>query len=299
MRRSLCFGRRGLLALGLLGAARDPVATARQEKAAVPPGAAVNITVVPGAAPPPPLSFTLYERHGHVTPQKGKCTHTGGGLIDVATPSPDTIQVTMSGAVVANSEMKFDLEQCFEISFDDPKVKKAKVLVEGRVIGVLRGEKKGCAEYRDACRRCPGGAGGAGRRVRAGPPGLRLRQPVGQRPRRAEGGADRHRQVHPAPDLHHRCPHRECRVQAAVGRVRPRPGAGPAVDQLSRAVPRRQEGHVRFPGDRQGGAGHRRGGPAAGGEEAGSPARHCRRWRRSVRFVRVARPTPPAANRTT
>jgi hypothetical protein len=47
--------------------------------------------------------------------------------------------------------MVFDLEQSFEVSFDDPKVKKAKLLVEGRVIGVLRGHWKGGAEYSDAC----------------------------------------------------------------------------------------------------------------------------------------------------
>jgi hypothetical protein len=137
------------LSLPALAAALLPVTA--QEKVAVPPGAAVNITVVPGSAPAPPLSITLLERHGHVTPVKGKCTHTGGGLIDVAQPTPDAVLVTMSGAVVANSEMKFDLDQCFEVSFDDPKVKKGKVLVEGRVIGLLRGEKKGCAEYDAAC----------------------------------------------------------------------------------------------------------------------------------------------------
>jgi hypothetical protein len=131
-----------LLALPLL---------AGQEVTKVPPGAPVNITVVPGATPPPPVSITLYERHGHVTPNKGKCTHTGGGLIDVASPTADTVIVTMTGAAVANSEMKFDLDQCFEVSFDDPKVKRAKLLIEGRVIGLLRGEKKGCAEYDTAC----------------------------------------------------------------------------------------------------------------------------------------------------
>ena len=151
MRRSFRLVRVGLLALGLLGVAAPLSLVPAQEKTAVPPGAAVNITVAPGAAPAPPVSITLYERHGHVTPSKGKCTHTGGGLIDVASPSPDTVIVSMSGAVVANAEMKFDLDQSFEVSFDDPKVKRAKLLVEGRVIGLLRGEKKGCAEYDDAC----------------------------------------------------------------------------------------------------------------------------------------------------
>jgi hypothetical protein len=151
MKRSFRSGPVRYLALSLPALAAALSLATAQEKVAVPPGAAVNITVVPGSAPPPPLSITLYERHGHVTPCKGKCDHSGGGLIDVSQPTPDSVLVSMSGAVVANAEMKFDLDQCFEVSFDDPKVKKAKVLVEGRVIGLLRGEKKGCAEYDAAC----------------------------------------------------------------------------------------------------------------------------------------------------
>jgi hypothetical protein len=138
------------LALSLISLVTSLSLGRAQEKAVAPQGGAVNITVT-AVAPPPPVSIILHERHGHVTPVKGKCTHTGGGLIDVASPSPDTVLVTMSGAVVANSTMQFDLDQSFEVSFDDPKVKKAKLLVEGRVIGLLRGERKGCAEYTDAC----------------------------------------------------------------------------------------------------------------------------------------------------
>jgi hypothetical protein len=137
------------LALGLLGLAAPPFASA-QEKAVAPAGGTVNVTVTAGTAPPPPVSITLYERHGHVTPCKGKCTHTGGGLIEVTSPAPDTVIVTMSGAVVANADMRFDFEQCFEVNFDDPKVKRAKMTVEGRVVGLLRGGKKGCADYSDA-----------------------------------------------------------------------------------------------------------------------------------------------------
>jgi hypothetical protein len=135
------------LSLFCLGAPLSRVAA--QEKANVPAGGAVNVTVTT-AAPPPPVSITLHERHGHVTPMKGHCTHTGGGLIDVATPSSDTVIVTMTGAVVANSAMQFVLDQVFEVSFDDPKVKKAKLTIEGRVIGLLRGEPKGSADYSDA-----------------------------------------------------------------------------------------------------------------------------------------------------
>jgi hypothetical protein len=137
------------LALGLLALAAPPAQA--QEKAAVPAGGTVNVTIAAAGATPPPVSLTLLGRHGHVTPEKGHCTHTGGGLIDIASPSPDAVLITMTGAVVANASMQFDLEQCFEVNFDDPKVKKAKLTVEGRVIGLLRGEKKGCAEYRDAC----------------------------------------------------------------------------------------------------------------------------------------------------
>jgi hypothetical protein len=137
------------LAASLLALVSGVSVGSAQEKAIAPPTGAVSINVSTAAAPPP-VSIILHERHGHVTPIKGKCTHTGGGLIDVSSPSADTVVITMTGAVLSNATMQFDLEQCFEVSFDDPKVKKAKLSVEGRVIGVLRGHLKGCAEYSDA-----------------------------------------------------------------------------------------------------------------------------------------------------
>jgi len=151
MKRSLRSRLARCLALSLFTLAMSSALVSAQEKIAAPPGGAVNITVTAGAPAPPPVSITLYERHGHTTPIKGKHTHTGGGLIDVTSPAPDTVLITMSGAAVANSSMRFDFDQCFEVSFDDPKLKKAKLAVEGRVIGLLRGEKKGCADYSDAC----------------------------------------------------------------------------------------------------------------------------------------------------
>ncbi|MBY0523986.1 MAG: hypothetical protein K2R98_11340 [Gemmataceae bacterium] len=137
--------------LGILGVALTQTIASAQEKVPVPAGTPVVITVTPGTAPAPPASITLYERHGHVTPCKGKCTHTGGGNIDVASPSADTVVVTMTGVAVSESAMDFTLDQCFEVTIDNPKVKKIKLSIEGRVIGLLRGEKKGCAEYSDAC----------------------------------------------------------------------------------------------------------------------------------------------------
>jgi hypothetical protein len=136
------------LALGVFTLASGVSAGRAQEKAVAPPGGAVAVTVST-AAPAPPVSIVLHERHGHVTPIK-KRTHTGGGLIDVAQPASDTVIITMTGAVLSNASMQFDLEQCFEVSFDDPRVKKAKLSIEGRVTGVLRGHFKGCAEYTEA-----------------------------------------------------------------------------------------------------------------------------------------------------
>jgi hypothetical protein len=134
----------------VLGLAAPLSAALAQEKVAAPAGAAVNITVTAGTTPPPPVSLILHQRHGHVTPVKGKHAHTGGGLIDIVSPAPDTVVITMSGAVVANGSMAFDLDQLVEVSFDDPKLKKAKLTIEGRVVGLLRGEPLGCAEYTDA-----------------------------------------------------------------------------------------------------------------------------------------------------
>jgi hypothetical protein len=136
-----------------------PLPLAAQEKTAVPAGTPVNITVQPAPSSAPPISFILGPRHGHVMPRRRGCTHTGGGNIDVAQPTPDVLIVTMTGAAVAYGAIReamaaqaFELEQCFEVSFDNPKVKKGKLTMEGRVIGLLRSHcPKDGAAYDDAC----------------------------------------------------------------------------------------------------------------------------------------------------
>jgi hypothetical protein len=148
----------GVLALGW-----PAVAALAQAPTPVPPGTPVTITVTPGTTAPPPVSITLGGRHGHVTPTRSGCTHTGGGNVDVAQPSPDTLIVTVTGVAVACgapgcpalAAMDLDLEQCFEISFDKPGLKAAKLTVEGRVIGLLRShaccKKAGAAEETGGC----------------------------------------------------------------------------------------------------------------------------------------------------
>lgn len=136
-----------------------PLLLAAQEKTTVPPGTSVNITVQPAPPTAPPISFILGPRHGHVTPERHGCTHTGGGNIDVALPVPDTLIVTMTGAAIAYGSFRdalaahaFELEQCFELSFDNPKVKKGKLTMEGRVIGLLRCHcNKDSAAFDNAC----------------------------------------------------------------------------------------------------------------------------------------------------
>jgi hypothetical protein len=109
----------------------------------------------------PAVTITLGPRHGHVTPVRQGFTHTGGGNLDVAQPAADTVVVTMSGVAVAGghpckdsiARLSFDLEQALEIGFDKPEIKRAKLTMEGRVIGLLRCHAKGggAAEQCQAC----------------------------------------------------------------------------------------------------------------------------------------------------
>ena len=78
------------LLAGLFGALLPFAALHADDPKNVPPGTPVNITVTPGVAPPPEVSISLLKRTGHVVPCKTKCTHTGGGNIDVQQPTSDT-----------------------------------------------------------------------------------------------------------------------------------------------------------------------------------------------------------------
>lgn len=120
----------------------------------------VSAADAPAPAPSgPPVTITLGGRHGHVEPHREGCTHTGGGNIDVAQPSPDTVVITMSGIAVATAmpckcstaALHFDLDQCLEVVAADPKVKKVTLTLEGRVIGLLRSHCKGSAEQGESC----------------------------------------------------------------------------------------------------------------------------------------------------
>src|SRR5262249_14401015 len=95
-------------------------------------------------------TIVLGPRHGHVVPYRQGCNHTGGGNVDIAQPTPDVVVITMTGVCVATAHpfkdavtsMDFDLEQFFEVVFESPDGKRAKVTIEGRVIGLLRTHAK-------------------------------------------------------------------------------------------------------------------------------------------------------------
>jgi hypothetical protein len=123
----------------------------------------------PAAPSSPPVTISLGARHAHVTPVRQGFTHTGGGNIDVAQPAADTVVVTMTGVAVAGAHpckdsvatLNFELEQGLEISFEKPEVKRAKLTVEGRVIGLLRSQGKGggAAEQQAGCATILAGSG--------------------------------------------------------------------------------------------------------------------------------------------
>jgi hypothetical protein len=106
-------------------------------------------TPVPVAGPR--VAILLKDRHGHATPERTSHTHTAGGNTDVAQAKDDTVVVTMTGVAVAGphpcqasfAAMTFDFHQCFEVVFNDEKVKKAKLTMEAQIIGLLRGDKHG------------------------------------------------------------------------------------------------------------------------------------------------------------
>jgi len=133
--------------LALLGPL--PLFAADDAPKTAPPGTPVTITVTQAAAASPNVTITLGARSAQAVPCKGCLAHSGGGNIDVQTPSPDTVVITFTGAAVAcmcTAGFDYSLDQCLCVVFEKTDVKLAKVTLEARVIGLLRGKcKKGCA----------------------------------------------------------------------------------------------------------------------------------------------------------
>jgi hypothetical protein len=99
----------------------------------------------------PDVTIELGPRQAQGTPTRAGFSHTGGGNIDVQQPSADAVVITMTGVAVAGGHpckdslaaLAFDLVQEFEVKVTKPEIRRAKLTLEARVIGLLRSHAKG------------------------------------------------------------------------------------------------------------------------------------------------------------
>jgi hypothetical protein len=129
----------GLTALACLFAGRGPASAAAPEA--------------------PVVLLKLGPRDGHVSPASDCSALTGGGAVTVVQPAPDVLVITLTGAAAAKANpftistasLEAAVEQQFEVVFPAG-VKPARLILEGRVLGLLRseGDKSGSAELAQA-----------------------------------------------------------------------------------------------------------------------------------------------------
>jgi hypothetical protein len=95
------------------------------------------------------------QRDAHAAPSHHCSALTGGGAVTVLQPAPDTLTVTLTGVAAAKANpfapstasLEAAVEQQFEVIFPAG-VRPAHLILEGRVVGLLRseGKKSGSAE---------------------------------------------------------------------------------------------------------------------------------------------------------
>jgi hypothetical protein len=90
-------------------------------------------------------TLVLFDRVAQAIPVRTGCTYVGGGTFDIQRPSPDTVVVTMIGAVVATGHpcgssavMDCDLTQAIQI-VGGPASGNCRLALETEMVGVLRG----------------------------------------------------------------------------------------------------------------------------------------------------------------
>jgi hypothetical protein len=111
----------------------------------------VALAIHAADAPAPPVTIDLGSRQAQGMPSRQGFCHTGGGNIDVQQPTPDVLVITMTGVAVAGGHpckdslaaLAFDLCQEFEITAAKPDIKRAKLTIEARDIGLLRSHPGG------------------------------------------------------------------------------------------------------------------------------------------------------------
>jgi hypothetical protein len=120
------------------------------------PGRAFAAEPPKAGAPEAPIVFLKpTQRDGHATSDHHCSALTGGGAVTVLQPAPDTLTITLTGAAAAKANpfassmasLEAAVEQGFVVVFPTG-YKPAHLILEGRVIGLLRSEglKSGNAE---------------------------------------------------------------------------------------------------------------------------------------------------------
>jgi hypothetical protein len=113
-----------------------------------------------GLPPIPAATYTinLKTRHACATPQTRNRALAEGGLIDVATPSPNTVTVTMTGTAAADSYLcctgtaaeSFELVQDLEITSSDPSIRTVALTLDSALVGFVRSKGRAGACVRRA-----------------------------------------------------------------------------------------------------------------------------------------------------
>ncbi len=121
---------------------------------AIPFGGSLVQVQAQAPAPTNPV-ITLFDRQAQVIPTRKGYHHTGGGNMDVIRPGPDIVVINMTGIAVAGAHpfhnsvasQDFNLVQEFEVALERPQGRKLSLIVEARVVGLLRSHKgRGQAE---------------------------------------------------------------------------------------------------------------------------------------------------------
>jgi hypothetical protein len=115
----------------------------------------------PALAQEPILQIVLTPGQASAVPSKSGVAYANGGIIDVAQPNPTTVVITMSGLTATNADLcrtsvanyAFELMQGLEVRMD-PRLKGAKLTMEGRVIGLLRTDHELYTHAHHICKKC-------------------------------------------------------------------------------------------------------------------------------------------------
>jgi len=159
---ALAFGFAGLSAAAVQGQTSPPVPAPATPP---PPDAGTPAAPAPGSP-----RFTLGQKSETITPGTLGDGLAEGGKIDVATPDPDTLKVTITGASAAHCRVglhsagvqRFQLVQEFEVASDDPAAGGVVLTLESALNGYVRARHKGgaCMRLADATVAPAGGGTG-------------------------------------------------------------------------------------------------------------------------------------------